>query len=92
MLYMVIETFGDGDAAPVYRRVRDGGRGMPDGLQYVASWVTDDLTRCYQVMKTDRRELLDEWIAHWSDVVEFEVIPVVTSAEARAAVEPRLQR
>lgn len=57
---------------------------MPDGLRYVASWVSDDLTRCYQVMETDRRELLDEWIEYWSDLVEFEVVPVVTSEEARA--------
>ena len=90
MLYMVVETFRDGDAIPIYRRVRDSGRHMPDGLQYVASWVTDDLTRCYQVMETDRRALLDEWIAHWSDIVEFEVIPVVSSAEARAALESDL--
>lgn len=90
MLYMVIETFRRGEAVPVYRRVRDSGRGMPDGLRYVASWVTDDLKRCYQIMETDRRGLLDEWIAYWSDLVEFEVFPVVTSAEARAAVEPLL--
>lgn len=88
MLYMVVETFRGGDAVPVYRRVRDSGRGMPDGLRYVGSWVTDDLKRCYQVMETDRRELLDQWIAYWSDLVEFEVFPVLTSAEARAAVEP----
>lgn len=90
MLYIVVETFRGGDAVPVYRRVRDDGRGMPDGLQYVSSWVTDDLKRCYQVMETDRRELLDEWIAFWSDLVEFEVFPVITSAEARSAVEPLL--
>lgn len=90
MLYMIVETFRGGDAVPVYRRVRDSGRGMPDGLRYVSSWVTDDLKRCYQVMETDRRELLDEWIAYWSDLVEFEVIPVVTSAEASVAVEPLL--
>ena len=87
MLYMVVETFRDGDAVPVYRRVRDAGRGMPEGLHYVSSWVTDDLKRCYQVMETDRRELLDEWIEFWSDLVEFEVFPVVTSDEARGRVE-----
>ena len=90
MLYMVVETFRGGDAIPVYRRVRDSGRGMPDGLSYVSSWVTDDLRRCFQVMETDRRELLDEWIAYWSDLVEFEVFPVITSAEARAAVADKL--
>lgn len=90
MLYMVVETFHDGDPVPVYRRVRDSGRGMPEGLRYVSSWVTPDLTRCYQVMETDRRELLDEWIEYWSDLVDFEVIPVITSAAARVSVEPRL--
>lgn len=90
MLYMVVETFRGGDAVSVYRRLRDSGRGMPEGLRYVSSWVTDDLTRCYQVMETDRRELLNEWIEYWADLVEFEVVPVVASAAASARVEPLL--
>ena len=54
----------------------------PQGLTYVSSWVTDDLKRCYQVMETDERSRLDEWISRWSDLVEFEVLPVITSDEA----------
>jgi Protein of unknown function (DUF3303) len=90
MLYMIIEHFRGGDAVPVYRRFRDRGRLAPDGLRYVSSWVTDDLRRCFQVMECDDRRLLDAWIAAWDDLVEFEVIPVVTSAEAAASVAPRL--
>ena len=86
MLYLVIEHFRDGDPAPVYHRFRDQGRLAPDGLRYVASWVTTDLARCYQVMECDDRALLDAWIARWADLVEFEVVPVVTSAEAARAV------
>ena len=83
---MVIEHFRDGDAAPVYARFRERGRLAPEGLTYVNSWVTADLTRCYQVMACDDRALLDEWIARWSDLVDFDVVPVVTSAEAAARV------
>ena len=90
MLYMIVEHFRGGDAVPVYRRFRDQGRLAPEGLRYVSSWVTDDLRRCYQVMECDDRALLDAWIAAWADLVDFEVIPVVTSAEAAAAVAPRL--
>ena len=90
MLYMIVEHFRGGDAVPVYRRFRDRGRMAPEGLRYVSSWVTDDLRRCFQVMECDERALLDEWIANWADLVDFEVIPVVTSAEAAAAVAPRL--
>jgi hypothetical protein len=90
MLYMIVEHFRGGDAVPVYRRFRDRGRLAPEGLRYVASWVTDDLRRCYQVMECDDRALLEEWMAAWADLVDFEVIPVVTSAEAAAAVAPRL--
>ena len=86
MLFMVIEHFRGGDAVPVYRRFRERGRLAPDGLTYVNSWVTADLTRCYQVMACDDRTLLDEWIARWSDLVDFEVVSVVTSAEAAARV------
>lgn len=84
MLYMIIEHFRGGDAAPVYERFRSQGRLAPPGLSYVASWVTSDLTRCYQVMDCEDRTALDGWIAAWSDLVEFEVLPVLTSAEAAA--------
>ena len=88
MLFMVIEHFRNGDPAPVYERFRARGRLAPEGLTYVNSWVTDDLARCYQVMECADRSLLDRWISAWSDLVEFEVIPVVTSAEAAARVTP----
>jgi len=86
MLYMVIEHFRDGDARPVYRRFAEQGRLAPPGLTYVASWVTADLRRCYQVMECDDPALLEAWMARWRDLVDFEVVPVVTSAEAAAAV------
>jgi hypothetical protein len=90
MLYMVIEHFRDGDPVPAYRRFRDRGRLMPEGVEYFGSWVTEDLRRCFQVMRCEDRRLLDQWIANWNDVTDFEVIPVITSAEASAAVAPRL--
>ena len=85
-LYMVIERFRNGDAAPVYRRFRERGRLAPEGLNYISSWVTADLTTCYQVMETADRALLDEWLSRWSDLVEFEVHAVMTSQEAAARV------
>jgi hypothetical protein len=90
MLYMVIETFRNGDAVPVYRRFRDRGRMAPDGVTYVSSWVDERLERCYQVMETDDRSLLDEWMINWRDIVEFEVHPVMTSKEAAERIAPRL--
>jgi hypothetical protein len=82
MLYMVIEHFRNGDPAPVYRRFREQGRLAPEGLRYVASWVTRDLKHCYQIMETDDPALLAEWTSRWEDLVDFEIVPVVTSAEA----------
>ncbi len=90
MRYMIIEHFRHGDPLPVYRRFRDRGRLAPDGLCYVDSWVTHDLAHCYQVMECDDRALIDAWIAQWSDLVDFEVIPIHTSAEVREIVAPRL--
>jgi hypothetical protein len=90
MRFMVIERFKGGDARPVYRRFRDEGRLAPEGLRYVASWVSDDLTRCWQVMECDDRALLDAWIARWRDIVDFEVSPVLTSAEALERIGPAL--
>jgi hypothetical protein len=90
MTYMVVEHFRGGDALPVYRRFRDHGRLAPEGLTYVASWVTDDYRRCFQIMECEDRQLLLGWTARWEDLVEFEIIPVMTSAEAVAAIAPRL--
>ena len=86
MLYMVLEHFRDGDPRPVYARFAERGRMAPDGLRYVGRWVTDDLEHCFQVMECDDRALLEDWMARWSDIVDFEVIPVLTSAEAGVAV------
>jgi hypothetical protein len=90
MLFMIIEHFRNGDARPVYRRFRDRGRLAPDGLRYIASWVTEDMGRCYQIMECDDPALLHQWIAQWQDLVEFEVVPVRTSAEATAIIAPLL--
>ncbi len=87
---MVIERFRGGDPLPVYRRFRERGRLMPDGLQYVSSWVTEDFSRCFQVMECEDPRLLQEWMDQWKDLMEFEAIRVMTSAEAVAAVTPKL--
>ena len=90
MHYMIVEHFRNGDPLPVYRRFRDQGRLAPEGLRYVSSWVTKDLGRCYQVMECEDRQLLAQWTALWADLIEFEIIPVMTSADAVAATAPRL--
>jgi len=90
MLFMIIEHFRNDDARPVYERFRARGRLAPDGLRYVNSWVTPDITRCYQVMECEDRALLDQWMSRWDDLVAFEVVPVMTSPDAVAAIAPRL--
>jgi hypothetical protein len=87
---MVIERFRGGDPLPVYRRFRERGRLAPEGLRYVASWVTTEVDRCYQVMDCDDYELLEAWMAAWRDLVDFEVAPVRTSADTAALLAPRL--
>ena len=89
-LYMIVERFKNGDAVPVYRRFRDRGRLAPEGLTYVASYVDTALETCYQLMQTDDPGKLQAWIANWHDIVEFEVHPVMTSAEAVERITPRL--
>ena len=90
MVYMVVENFRNADPLPVYRRFRDCGRLAPPGLTYVSSWVDEKLERCFQLMETDDRALLDQWIAQWDDLVAFEVYPVMSSTEAAERVRPHL--
>ena len=81
MLFMVVEHFKDRNPAPVYKRFAEQGRLMPDGLNYVSSWIEVGMDRCFQVMETEDPALLQKWVSNWSDLVDFEVVPVVTSAE-----------
>ena len=92
MLFMVVETFRNQDAKSAYRRFRDMGRVMPDGLSYVGSWTTADLGRCFQLMDCDDLRLLQEWVLSWrGSGVTFEIVPVVPSDQTRAVVAPHLQ-
>ncbi len=81
MLYMVLERFKEGAAPDIYRRFREKGRMMPEGLEYVSSWIDHDLRRCWQLMKADDPALFDRWIENWKDLMDFEIVPVRTSAE-----------
>jgi hypothetical protein len=88
MLYMVVEHYKD--AAAVYRRFRERGRMAPEGLTYVSSWVDEKLERCFQLMETEDRRLLDSWMDNWRDLVDFEVYPVMTSSQAAEKIGPAL--
>lgn len=83
MTYMIIETFKAGKVEEIYRRLDARGRMQPDGLVYINSWIADDLRTCYQVMETDSEAKLHEWMSHWDDVMEFKIVRVLSSAEAR---------
>ena len=83
-LYMIVEHFKDAPA--IYRRFREQGRMAPPGLVYVASWVDESMQRCFQLMETGDRALLEQWMSHWSDLTDFEVFPVMTSSQAAAKI------
>ena len=86
MRYMVIERFKHGRARAIYERARDKGRLLPQGLEYETSWVSSELDLCFQLMECADDTLFDEWIRQWNDLVDFEVIPVISSEEASAAI------
>lgn len=90
MLYMVIERFKPGAAPDIYRRARDRGRMLPEGLEYVSSWVDLELTTCYQLMRTEDVSLFAPWVKAWEDLVDFEIVPVRPSAEVAQVMAPRL--
>jgi len=90
MQFMVIETFRDQNAKAVYRKFRDKGRMMPEGLAFVSSYVAADLSRCFQLMECNDVTLLQRWVAQWADVAAFEIVPVVAGKDTAAALGPEL--
>jgi len=90
MLYIIYERFKTAGAIDVYRRSKEKGRMLPEGLNYIASWVDLEYTTCFQLMGTEDVRLFSQWIEHWKDLVDFEIIPVRTSAEAMAVIAPKL--
>jgi Protein of unknown function (DUF3303) len=93
MLFMVIETFANNDMIPVYERVLDRGRALPEGLKYIDSWIEPNFARCFQLMECDDLRLIQQWVLHWRGCgVKFEIVPVVPSAETREVVAPYLAK
>ncbi len=90
MLFMVIERFRNHDGKAIYRRLRDRGRQMPDGLSFVSSWVQADMGRCFQLMECDDITLLQRWVVQWSDMMDFEIVPVVAGKDTASALAPLL--
>ena len=93
MLFMVVEHFpAGGDPVPVYRRLRDAGRGLPAGVEYVDSWIEVGFGRCFQLMRADDAALLQQWVLHWRGLgIRMEIVPVVPSGQVRAMVETLLE-
>jgi len=90
MLYMVVERFRNRDAVAVYRRFRERGRMMPEGLEYVGSWIETNYDRCFQLMRCDDPRLFDDWTARWQDLMEFEIVPVSESKQVIEAIAHEL--
>jgi hypothetical protein len=88
MLFMVIERFKGRDPSPIYSRLRERGRALPDGLRYVDSWVEANFDRCFQLVETDDVAALQRWVLQWRDLVEFEVVPVTPSRAVRELFPP----
>ena len=86
MQYMVIEKFKKNKAKEIYQRYEEKGRMLPDGLKYIQSWVDINLDRCFQLMECEDHRLFQEWIESWQDVAEFEIAPVISSAQAKKII------
>ena len=88
MKYMIFETFKPGKVKEIYQRLEEKGRMQPEGLTYINSWIDENMEKCYQVMETDSIKKIHQWISNWDDVMEFEIVPVISSAEAKKKAFP----
>lgn len=83
--YMIIERFDPANLAAIYERLHTKGRGLPDGLLFIDSWLTADDSAVYQLMETDDPALFEVWCAYWSDLVSFEIMPLREKPSAPAS-------
>jgi hypothetical protein len=83
MLFMIVERFKERDPAPIYQRLRESGRSMPEGLRYIDSWIEPNFDRCFQLMECADARLLMQWMLQWRDLIDFEIVPVSPSKEVR---------
>ncbi len=90
MLFMVIETFKNKDALAVYQRLRAQGRMMPNGLRYISSWIEVNFHRCFQLMECENLQRFQDWVIHWNDLMDFEIVPVLPSKETIESINPVL--
>jgi hypothetical protein len=81
MIFMVIEHFKPGSVAVIAERFQRRGRMLPEGVTYHASWVEPSGARCFQIMEAASPDLLQSWMSHWDDLIDFEIVPVQSSAE-----------
>jgi len=89
MLYMIVERFQSGKAKALYERFEEKGRMLPEGVHYINSWIDEQVSVCYQVMESDTEDKLQQWINQWNDLSDFEIVPVITSAEAKEKIFAR---
>ncbi len=87
MLFMIVERFKERDPKKIYSRLKESGRQMPEGLKYLDSWIEPNFDRCFQLMETEDLRLLQRWILAWNDLMEFEIVPVVSSKDTREIVD-----
>ncbi len=86
MLFMVIERFNNRDPLPIYQRLREGNASLPNGITYISSWIEPNFDRCFQVVECNDLRLIQEWVLLWRDLISFDVVPVVSSAELRELI------
>ncbi len=78
---MVIEHFKPGGIALIGERFKRSGRMLPERVTYHTSWVDSSGARCFQIMEAANVELLRSWTTQWDDLIDFEIVPVLESAD-----------
>ena len=85
--YMVIEKFKPGCKGKIYEIFHSKGRMLPEGLNYINSWLEKDGDRCFQLMETNDPQLFQVWQNNWKDLGDFGTIEVVEIGEKPAKDE-----
>ena len=82
MQFMVSFPLTHRDFKTRVSRFLETGAPPPEGVKLLHRWFTASHSQGFMLVETDDASHLFRWTSEWADLIDFQVEPVITDAEA----------